>query len=94
MKNQPINNPLGLLVRLLIRYNFVILIVIASIGLCASVLVLNDILNRPYTTTSNNQAASTIFDQSTTNRITDLRGSSTNTTYTTLLPGRINPFSE
>ncbi|HUC96730.1 MAG TPA: hypothetical protein VMR16_03660 [Candidatus Saccharimonadales bacterium] len=94
MKNQSIDNPLKLLMKLIGRYNFVIFIIIISIGLSASVLILNDILNRPYSATSQSAAPTTRFDQSTITRLSKLETSANNNTYNTLPPGRVNPFSE
>ncbi len=94
MKNQLIDNPLEILKKLLLRYNFVIFVVLASVGLSVSILTLNDILNRPYNSSDASQTTKTIFDQPTADSITVLRGSTTNNAYKNLPPGRINPFAE
>jgi hypothetical protein len=90
MKKHSIDNPLKYAMRLVIRYNFVIFIVIVSIGLMASILFLSDIMNRPYSNGDN----STIFDITTINRLDKLQPSTKNTSYKTIPPGRASPFSE
>jgi len=95
MKQQSIGNPLTSLTRLLVRYNFVILVILVSVGLSASVLILNNILTQPYKTSSSSQTTSTIFDQSAINQVTSLETSSSNTVYKNLPTGdRVNPFYE
>jgi len=90
MKNHSIDNPLKNVVKLVFRYNFVIFVVIVSIGLMASILFLNEIVNRPYS----NGNGSTIFDITTINRLDKLQPSTKNTSYKTIPPGRASPFSE
>lgn len=94
MKNQSIDNPLKLLVKLVSRYNFVIFIVIVSVSLMVSILVLNGILDRPYTNNSSPNTSSTIFDTSTINRLNKLETSAKNSAYSAQPLGRVNPFSE
>ncbi len=94
MKNNSLNNPLKLFINLIIRYNFVIFVVIVSIGLMASVLFLSDILNRPYSNGSKTGDSSTIFDTSTMSRLDTLQTSAINTSYKTAPTGRASPFSE
>lgn len=94
MKSNSLNNPLKLFINLVIRYNFVIFVVIVSIGLMASVLFLTDILNRPYSNGSKTGDSSTIFDTSTMSRLDTLQPSANNTSYKTAPAGRANPFSE
>jgi hypothetical protein len=94
MKNNSLNNPLKLFINLIIRYNFVIFVVIVSTGLMASVLFLTDILNRPYSNGSKTGDSSTIFDTSTMSRLDKLQPSANNTSYKTALTGRSSPFSE
>jgi hypothetical protein len=90
MKKHPLGNPLKSLKKLFFRYNFVIFIVIISIGLMAAVLYLSGIMNSPYS----NSDGSTIFDTTTINRLDQLQPSAKNTAYKTISPGRTNPFSE
>ncbi|MCX6728332.1 MAG: hypothetical protein NTV39_00985 [Candidatus Saccharibacteria bacterium] len=94
MKNNSLNNPLKLFVDLVIRYNFVIFVVLVSTGLMASVLFLSDILNRPYSNGSKTGDSSTIFDSSTMSRLDTLQPSAKNSSYKTAPTGRANPFSE
>ena len=94
MKNILINNPLESVTKLLSRYGSVIFIVLVTIGLIASVLILNDILNRPYSNGSKAGNTSTIFDVQTINRLNQLQTSANNTSYKTLPAGRASPFSE
>jgi hypothetical protein len=90
MKNHSIDNPLKNTGKLVFRYNFVIFIVIVTIGLMASVLFLSDIMNRPYLSGD----SSTIFDLTTINRLDKLQPSIKNTSYKVVPPGRASPFSE
>jgi hypothetical protein len=94
MKKHSIDNPFKYITKLLIRYNFVIFIVIVTVGLMASILYLSDILNRPYSNGSTTGDSSTIFDTNTISRIGKLQPSKTNTSYKTMPPGRASPFSE
>lgn len=94
MKSNSINNPLKSVINLVIRYNFVIFVVIVSTGLMASVLFLTDILNRPYSNGSKTGDSSTIFDTSTMSRLDKLQPSANNTSYKTAPTGRSSPFSE
>lgn len=90
MKKRSIDNPLKNALKLVFRYNFVIFIVIVSIGLMVSVLLLSDIMNKPYA----NGDSSTIFDTTTINRLSKLQPSTKNTSYKIIPPGRASPFSE
>ena len=94
MKSNSINNPLRSVINLVIRYNFVIFVVIVSTGLMASVLFLTDILNRPYSNGSKTGDSSTIFDTSTMSRLDTLQPSAKNASYKTAPAGRSSPFSE
>lgn len=90
MKKQSIGNPLKYLSKLFIRYNFVIFIVIISVGLMAAVLFLSYIMSSPYSTADN----STIFDTTTVSRLNNLQPSTINISYKVIPPGRASPFSE
>jgi hypothetical protein len=94
MKSQSTISPLKSIIRLIHRYNFVIFIVIVSVGLMASILFLNDILNRPYTNGTSSGNTTTIFDVPTINRLNKLESSASNTSYKTVSPGRQSPFTE
>lgn len=80
--------------RLLVRFNFVIFIVLVTSGLIMSVMILNSILARPYADNNGSNGATTTFDQQTINRLNKLNVSTNNTNYQTLPSGRTNPFSE
>jgi hypothetical protein len=94
MNSLLINNPLKAVSKIIIRYDSVIFIVIVTVGLIASILMLNDILNRPYSNGSKSGNSSTIFDTQTINSLNQLQSSAVNTSYKTLPPGRVSPFSE
>lgn len=94
MKNNPFDNPLKYITELIIRYNFVIFVVIVSVGLMSSVLLLNEMLNRPYSNGSTTGDNPTIFDKSVITSLEKLQPSSSNKTYKTPATGRSNPFTE
>lgn len=94
MKNILINNPFESLTKIISKYNSVLFIVIVTTGLTVSILILNDILNRPYSNGSITGNSSTIFDTQTINRLNQLQSSTNNTSYKTLPSGRASPFSE
>jgi len=90
MTKYSIDNPLKTAVKLILRYNFVIFVVVVSIGLMASILLLSEVTNRPYS----NGTSSTIFDITTINNVNKLQPSAKNTLYKTIPAGRASPFSE
>ncbi len=80
--------------RLLIKFNFVIFIVLVTSGLIMSVMILNSILARPYADKNGSNGTTTTFDQQTIDRLNKLNVSTNNINYQTLPSGRTNPFSE
>jgi hypothetical protein len=88
-------NPFKLLYNLISRFNVVIFITIMAIGLIVSILILANILLKPFSA-SNSEASSGIitFDQSTIDQLNKLNSSDTNSGYDSLPSGRINPLSE
>jgi hypothetical protein len=91
MPSKPQINPLKSLKSILVRYNFVIFVVVTAFLLIFSVTVLTTILNQQ----TEGQAPAVIdFDQVTINKLNGLEISSNNSTFNNLPAGRTNPFSE
>ncbi len=94
MKNSSTNNPLKLLTKILIRYNFVIFVVLVGGALVLSVIIANDILNQPFENTVNSNNVAKTFDQDTISRLGPYNIITHNNSDQTIPTGRINPFSE
>jgi hypothetical protein len=75
------------------RYHMVIFIVAVFVGLMAAVLLLNGIILKTSTTTTPDSTKAS-FDQTTIDRIKQLKTSSEPSTPLDLSKGRISPFSE
>jgi hypothetical protein len=94
MKNKPHQDMLQSIPRFIKRINLVLYIVLLGCGLIAYVIILDNILqNATGGNSSNSNASTTIFDQSTIDKISQLKPSSNNSNHN-LPAGRINPFSE
>jgi len=91
-------NPIISFTSFIKRYNFILFIVIAVGGLIFAILLLTEILTQPVNnlqpaSTSSTSSDTVTFDQTTINRINNLK-TSDNNTNPVLPSGRINPFSE
>jgi len=94
MKNGSANNHLRPIIRLLDRYNLVIIIIIVAVGLVGSIYILTNIINRPYTSDQTTNSSATTFDQAIISSLSNLEVSSKNSNHKNLPSGRIDPFSE
>lgn len=95
MKNISITVFIKKIGKIFYRYNLVIFIVLVTGGLIASIMILNQIITQPGSSTTNDTTPSTTsFDQPTINRLSKLESNTKNTNYQTLPSGRINPFLE
>jgi len=94
MKNKASNNPFKPIVDVFSRFNLVIFIVVIVSGLIASVLILNNILDLPYATTSIDSGDTMKFDEATIVRVNTLKISSDNLANQPSSSGRLNLFSE
>ena len=99
MQNISITVQLKKLGTIIYRYNLIIFIVLVAGGLVSSILILNNIVTQPNTSTVVNTntvptSTNTPADQQTINRLLKLENSTNNTSYKSLPSGRINPFAE
>lgn len=96
MEKKSINISLGPVVAVLRRFHLTLFIIFVVAGLAAAVMILNQMLidtSNPASYTSTVSSAG--FDQTTIDRIAQLKPSSDpNATNVTLPTSRINPFSE
>lgn len=92
MNDKTNKNPFAPIANFFTRFNVVIFIVVVASGLIAAILIINNILQLPYKTTSNTiNNTQTTFDESTIVQLNKLKTSDQNTNPT-LPTGRINPF--
>ncbi len=101
MKNISLTIQLKKIGNVIYRYNLVIFIVLVAGGLISSILILNNIITQPNTssttitsTNTTSTSTNTSVDQQTANRLLKLENSTNNTSYKTLPSGRTNPFGE
>lgn len=77
------------------RYHLTLFIVVLVSGLSTAVLMLNDILKQSSDTTGYTSSLDiNSFDQTTIDRLTQLKSSSQASTDFALPAGRVNPFAE
>jgi len=92
-------NPIKSILNLIKRYNLVIFIVILAGGLTFAIIALTEMLNGPTVIiTQSTVVSDTVdiitFDQTTINRINNLKTAEENSGEQVLPSGRLNPFSE
>lgn len=83
-------------IRSIKHYNLTIFIVLIASGLSVSVILLKNAIDRANPEQSQYQSVidNSSFDQTTVNRINQLRTSTENTSAAELPAGRVNPFGE
>jgi len=102
MNSTSMKNPFKPIVTLIKRFNLTLFIVIVVGGLIVSIMILTNIVNKPYeevnvntttTATPTSTTESATFDQTTINRLVKFETSDKNTNYQSLPSGRTEPFS-